>query len=96
MKYADLVLVTALLQMLLEQSPLLLGQRVKTAHKIAVNQDKVFGGAVPMVRCFWHAREGKSLATEPALNLACEYKNIYMSPIFGEGWEQAAKHMTGG
>jgi len=65
-------------------------------NKIAVNGDNVFGGAVPMVRCFWHAREGKSLATEPALNLACEYKNIYMSPIFGEGWQQAAKHMTGG
>jgi len=65
-------------------------------NKIAVDADKMYGGAVPMVRCFWHAREGKSLATEPAMNLACEYKNIYDSPIFGEGWQQAAKDMTGG
>lgn len=57
--------------------------------EVKVDYDKAYGGRVPMLRCFWHAREGKSLARETVLNLACENKNIYESPIFGEGWKQA-------
>jgi len=59
------------------------------AGKIVVDPDKIYDGRVPIVRCFWHAREGKDLAIETALNLACENKNIYESYIFGEGWQQA-------
>jgi len=58
--------------------------------KIEVNEDRIYGGHVPMVRCFWHARRGKSLHKEIVLNLACENKNIYESPVFGEGWQQMA------
>jgi len=58
--------------------------------EIKVDPEKVYGGRVPMVRCFWHAREGKGLLKDQiVLNLACENKNIYESPIFGEGWKQA-------
>ena len=56
---------------------------------IKVDPEKAYDGRVPMVRCFWHARRGKSLAQETALNLACENKNIYESPVYGTGWQQA-------
>ena len=57
--------------------------------KIGVNEDEVYDGHVPMIRCFWHARKGKTLAREKVLNVACENKNVYESDAFGDGWRQA-------
>ncbi len=58
--------------------------------KIQFDSALAYDGWVPMVRCFWHAENGKDLNKEIVLNLACEHKNIYESPVFGEGWKQAA------
>ena len=48
-----------------------------------------YGGHVPMVRCFWHCREGKVLDQEIVISLACENKNIYESAAHGDGWKNA-------
>jgi len=58
--------------------------------KYITNDDEIYGGWVPMVRCFWHADRDGTLANEMALNLACETKNIYDSTIFGKGWKEKA------
>ena len=58
-------------------------------NKIKSDPEKVYDGRVPMLRCFWHAKRGKNLAQELVLNLACENKNVYESPLFGAGWKQA-------
>ena len=58
-----------------------------------VDEKEIYGGAVPMIRCFWHVRRGKSLDKEMVLNVACEYKNVYDSTAEGDGWKNAARRM---
>jgi len=57
--------------------------------KIEVDETRIYFGHVPIIRCFWHARRGKSLHKEIVLNLAVEDKNVYESPVFA--WEQTAQ-----
>ena len=59
-----------------------------SAKKIKADDSKAYGGHVPIVRCFWHAREGKNLFFEIVLNLACENHNVYTCKVFGESWQQ--------
>lgn len=56
--------------------------------EVDVDPEKAYGGWVPMIRCFWHAKRDKNLHEEIVLNLACEHHNIYESGVFS--WEQAA------
>ena len=56
-----------------------------------VDPKEKFGGHVPMVRCFWHAREGASnLSKESVLNLACGLKNVYECTAEGDGWKRVS------
>ena len=57
--------------------------------QMGVNEDEIYDGHVPMIRCFWHTRKGKVFAREKVLNVACENKNVYESDAFGDGWKQA-------
>jgi prepilin-type N-terminal cleavage/methylation domain-containing protein len=60
-----------------------------TAKKIVYDQNEAYGGHVPIVRCFWHTVEGKSLDKQTVLNLACEHSEVYMSTAEGNGWKVA-------
>ena len=57
--------------------------------KIVVDENKIYDGRVPIIRCFWHTRQGRDLNSEMVLNLACENKNIFESTAFGEDWKHA-------
>ena len=64
----------------------------RSSYEIEGDENKAYGGHVPIIRCFWHARRGKNLFNEIVLNLACEYHNVYTCKVFGEGWKEASKH----
>jgi prepilin-type N-terminal cleavage/methylation domain-containing protein len=57
------------------------------AHKYTYDDTKAYGGHVPIVRCFWHTREGRPLDKQKVLNLACEHKDVYTSTAEGNGWK---------
>ena len=57
--------------------------------KIVVDENKIYDGRVPIIRCFWHTRQGRDLNSEMVLNLACENKNIFESTAFGDDWKHA-------
>jgi len=57
------------------------------AKKITSNIAEAWGGGVPIVRCFWHARPGHFLNKEIAINLACESGEIYISTTEDVGWK---------
>ena len=58
-------------------------------QKIVVDENKIYDGRVPIIRCFWHTRQGRDLNSEMVLNLACENKNIFESTAFGDDWKHA-------
>jgi len=62
-----------------------------TAGKVESNSAEAYGGGVPIVRCFWHARPGKDVRKEIAFNLACENGNVYNSTAEGDGWKNYLK-----
>lgn len=64
---------------------------VNEGDKVQSNAENAFGGGVPIVRCFWHARPGKDVRKEIAINLACESGEVYNSTAEGDGWKNYLK-----
>jgi len=60
-----------------------------SSGEMKTNEDEVYSGHVPMVRCFCHARRDDNLFDELVLNVACENGYVYECQVEGSSWKKA-------
>ena len=57
---------------------------------VVTKEDQAYGPWVPMIRCFWHAKEDENVNDALVLNLSCGLSNVYGCEARGDGWKDRA------
>lgn len=60
--------------------------------KVRSDDDQVYNGWVPLIRCYWHGRNNEDLNDQPVLNVGCNLGgNVYKSNAEGDDWKNYAR-----